>query len=444
MGNNGWWENEQWTPLESSQGDTLAVMETQGELQVVLPSTLSKAACARFLDQFTNCQDITFGEVEGDLFYALVSSLKRLPNINKFDRQGRLLGYSINIPQNHYELASLRLHHAGDNGLRTLLNASLSTQLNSLVDLDLTDMQITITDLMHVLAGTPILQTIRISSVIITETEQELVTAIWASKNLRRVSLGLYLKCHNEDLHGYSSWNWLSRAERDNIKACTTDIAIALAPIFLEQLNSQSDLRELELSFNNRLHPRLSPFLQLSLDPVHGLPRLSNLKKLEKLVITGLAHRLGQQEIEWMSRYWPRLRWIEVPILDCWVDPTEAVSCTRHSFSAGQEVVAPKYDQWFSRLHVAIPIDCHSCGKCWDLMCACCGLYEAGDITHEEWGELVEEYDYGMELEAACQEAAELAAELQYEAFFIDPLDDLYLGRHHQHRSGFRPNPKQR
>lgn len=123
MGKNGRWENEQWTPMEPFHGNTLAVMETQGELQVVLPSTLSEAAYARFLDQFTNFQDITFGKVEELLLCALVAFLQRLPNINEFDWHGRLflffhiLGYSIYVPQSHRELTSLRLHRVGHIGL---------------------------------------------------------------------------------------------------------------------------------------------------------------------------------------------------------------------------------------------------------------------------------------------------------------------------------------
>ncbi|KAI9236276.1 MAG: hypothetical protein BYD32DRAFT_437613 [Podila humilis] len=456
VGNNGRWENEQWTPMEPSHGDTLAVMETEGELQVVLPSTLSEAAYARFLDKFTNCQDVTIGNVEGRLLYALVAFLQRLPNINKFDKFDRhcslfrSLGNSIYLPQSHGELTSLRLRcvdysrlHTRPLWFHTLLNTSISTRLNSFVDLDLDGWDITITELMHVLSGTPSLQTIRITSVLISRADQELVPATWASNNLRRVSLGLYLKGHKKDINFHRNRELLSTEER----ACTTGIAIALAPIFLEQLNSQFELRELKLSFNNRLHPLLSPFLQLSLDPAHGLPRLSNLKKLEKLVITGLAHRLGQQEIVWMSQNWPRLRWIEVPIIDHWIDPTEAVSCTRHSVGVGQEMVAPEFDQWFPRLHVVIPIDCHSCGKCWDRHCPCRGFYEAGNINHEELLELEYEMIEADRLEGDCWEDEmewRLTVELEYEAYLIDSFDDLYLGRHHQHRSGFWPNPKRR
>ncbi|KAI9231986.1 MAG: hypothetical protein BYD32DRAFT_466648 [Podila humilis] len=111
-------------------------------------------------------------------------------------------------------------------------------------------------------------------------------------------------------------------------------------------LSSQSELRELELSFNNSLQPKLSPFLQLFLDPALGLPQLSNLKKLEKLAVTGQAHHFGQREIEWMPQNWRRLYSIQVPIL---YESTQVVSCTRHNFS-GQE---PEYHRWFAQLRTA-------------------------------------------------------------------------------------------
>ncbi|KAF8988401.1 hypothetical protein BGZ52_010507 [Haplosporangium bisporale] len=442
VGNNGRWENETWTPMVNSNGHTLAVMETPGELQVVVPYTFSTAAYSRFLDQFTNCQDITIGHVEKPLHDALVASLQRLPNVSKIDQQTYRFNDPTKIPACSNKLTSVRLHSIDQIENYTLLDTPLSTQLGSLVDLDLDFRQFTFTELMHILVNTPSLQMIRIPSVIIQGTEQELMPAIWASSHLQQVSLGLYLKCHRDDLkRGYvGSWGHVENEERNHVKACATDIAIALTPMFLEQLNSQSELCELELSFNNRLHPRLSPFLQLSLDPVAGLPRLSNLKKLEKLVITGLAHRLGQQEIEWMSRQWPRLRWIEVPVLDYWVDTTEAVSCTRYSVTtAGQEVEAPRYDQWFPRLHVVIPIDCYSCGRCWSLHCPCRSLYEVSDFDEEEDQE---RYDAAEALGCEREVAAKAAAEVEREAKLVDPHDDLYLGRQRQHRSGCRPKPK--
>ncbi|KAG0024441.1 hypothetical protein BGZ81_007713 [Podila clonocystis] len=45
-------------------------------------------------------------------------------------------------------------------------------------------------------------------------------------------------------------------------------------------------------------HPGTSPFLQLSLDPLRGLPQLSELQQLRQLAVAGVAHMMGQSEVE--------------------------------------------------------------------------------------------------------------------------------------------------
>ncbi|KAF9326405.1 hypothetical protein BG006_010156 [Podila minutissima] len=363
VGNNGRWENEQWTPMIKSSWNTIAVMETPEELQVVLPSTFPLDAYIRFLDRLPNCQDFSLGKTNEPLHSALVAFLKRNPKVHKIDRpvgyyneRDNILG-SVNCG-----LTSVRLHALAYKTGYTLSDTPLWTQLSSLVDLDLDFVHVSITELLHVLASTPHLQKIRIPSVKIMGTERGLVPgAAWASSSLRQVSLGLYLNGHDEELcRSYDrSWDYIPEQDwsdspaddwgstladkSDNVKARTTEIATALASVFMAQLDAQAELRELQLSFNNRLYPGLSPFLQLSLDPAVGLPRLANLKKLEKLVVTGLVHQLGHQEIEWMSQHWPKLSWIEVPILHTYVtlEETRTVSCTRQNFSGR----APEYHQ---------------------------------------------------------------------------------------------------
>ncbi|KAG0026813.1 hypothetical protein BGZ82_009289 [Podila clonocystis] len=435
-GNNGRWENEQWMPMLKSGWNTTAVMEREDELQVALPSTFPEDAYTRFLDQFSDCQDID------------------LP-ARYFRPLNEILG------SDNCELTSVRLHALKYTTAFTLSDTPLWTRLSGLVDLDLDFVHVTITELLHVLASTTQLQTIRVLSVKITGKEKGLVPGMtWASSSLRQVSLGLYLNGHDEELlRGYSQdwgnisasdwanipapdwssssaqdWDDISANEGNKVQACTTKIATALAPVFMAQLDAQAELRELQLSFNNRLHPRLSPFLQLSLDPAVGLPRLSNLKKLEKLVVTGLLHQLGQQEIEWMSQHWPKLSWIEVPILNTYVSLTEtrSVSCNRETFS-GQ---APAYHQWFPQLHVAIPVDCYSCAQgCDSMHCLCRSLYEAHNIAIRGCDDGCDDGAYWHERVIAARDAVDVARE----ATLVDPFDDLYLGRHRQHGSASRP-----
>ncbi|KAG0335494.1 hypothetical protein BG000_007476 [Podila horticola] len=456
-GNNGRWENEQWTPMLKSGWNTIAVMETPEELQVVLPSTFPLDAFTQFLDRFPNCQDVSLGESQEPLCTALVGSLRRLPMVHKINRPVRYFREPDEIPGSvNCEFTSVRLHALEYTTAFHLSDTPLWMRLSSLVDLDLDFVHVTITELLHVLASTTHLQSIRVPSVKIMGTEQGLVPGTaWASRSLRQVSLGLYLDGHDDELlRGHNSdWSdipveywgdippqgWIdtSADESDNVQDRTSEIATALAPAFMAQLDSQAELRELELSFNNRLYPKPSPFLQLSLDPAVGLPRLSNLKKLEKLVVTGLVHQLGQQEIVWMSQHWPNLSWIEVPILHTYstLAETRTVSCNRGNFT-GQ---APEYHQWLPQLHVAIPIDCYSCAQgCYSIQCLCRSLYEAHDIALRDRDDDGDDGWYFADGAYWRVIAVREAAEVAREATLVDPFDDLYLGRHRQHGSGSR------
>ncbi|KAK3811049.1 MAG: hypothetical protein J3Q66DRAFT_350858 [Benniella sp.] len=49
--------------------------------------------------------------------------------------------------------------------------------------------------------------------------------------------------------------------------------------------------------------------LEMTLE--RGLHKLSGLKKMEELYITGLSSKMGIQEFQWMVENWPRLRFIE-------------------------------------------------------------------------------------------------------------------------------------
>ena len=49
--------------------------------------------------------------------------------------------------------------------------------------------------------------------------------------------------------------------------------------------------------------------LRLSLES--GLDLMKDLKQLRVLDVSGMAHRIGVQELEWMHVNWPRLKWIE-------------------------------------------------------------------------------------------------------------------------------------
>ncbi|KAG0326522.1 hypothetical protein BG000_001352 [Podila horticola] len=162
------------------------------------------------------------------------------------------------------------------------------------------------------------------------------------------------------------------------------------------QINAQSTLRELELGFNHRRRLRRSPFLDLSLDPIVGLPQLSNLERLERFVVSGLVHRMGKDEMAWISKTWPRLISLEVPVIHHWKDINEAVSTCRMFFSG--EV--SELQRWCpGRLKVVTPIDCYCCGRCESIYCEC------RNISQDQWaGNVQWEKSYSNDDDYVLQE----------------------------------------
>ncbi|KAF9376603.1 hypothetical protein CPB97_010716 [Podila verticillata] len=266
----------------------------------------------------------------------------------------------------------------------TTPNSEFLRHLPTLVDLDLDYRHFTMNELLYILEYTPQLKSIRVPSITVASKKRPYSPVVWASNNPQKASLGLYLKGDPPDLQVFNDRS-LQTEDQAPIRARSTRAATLLAPSFMEQLNGQPELRELELSFKNRLHPKPSPLLQLSLDPIIGLPQLSNLRKLQSLVITGLAHRLGQQEIEWMAQHWLLSR-LKVPILR-WGCPNKAESLTRVNFTGE----APAYHKWFPQLHIVVPVDCYSCGGCYSQACHCRGLNEA--LVRAEWDAEAEYYE---------------------------------------------------
>ncbi|KAG9072958.1 hypothetical protein KI688_000739 [Linnemannia hyalina] len=96
--------------------------------------------------------------------------------------------------------------------------------------------------------------------------------------------------------------------------------------LLLKNLGRCTHLRKLWLgtSGNNRNDPEYSyldlnglrrmvvdGYMQtscLELSLASGLDELSGLEELEKLVVAGMAHRIGLAEVKWMAEHWPRLR----------------------------------------------------------------------------------------------------------------------------------------
>ncbi|KAG0355306.1 hypothetical protein BG005_005770 [Podila minutissima] len=66
------------------------------------------------------------------------------------------------------------------------------------------------------------------------------------------------------------------------------------------------------------------------------LPQLSNLKQLERFVVSGLVYRMGKDEMAWINMNWPWLISIEVPVVRLWKDDNQALAACRRFFT-GEE-----------------------------------------------------------------------------------------------------------
>ncbi|KAF9322352.1 hypothetical protein BG003_000023 [Podila horticola] len=190
--------------------------------------------------------------------------------------------------------------------------------------------------LLDLLASCPNLQVLRFNHVYINGSEPTACPP-WSTYQLRSLSLGLYVEV----------------AANDNI---STEEAVALATAsadrialeFMDQLGRQTDLRELQMQFNSSANPGPSPFLDLAVGPKNGLGKLAKLARIESLVITGLTHRVGPVEMEWMAKHWPRLQTIELPLFDP-DDPT------KHANRKTYERAMLDWTPWFPRLEVRVP-----------------------------------------------------------------------------------------
>ncbi|KAG0083214.1 hypothetical protein BGZ93_000649 [Podila epicladia] len=175
------------------------------------------------------------------------------------------------------------------------------------------------------------------------------VTSLWICKDLRNLDIQLMYR----DARSYYLY----------YGAPTFELEIAsakrLAPSLLQQLGGLTHLRVLCLEFNEEYKWDVTPFFQLSVDPVYSLPKLAGLQQLKTFKVTELLHSVGQNEIEWMKARWPLLFSLDIPNLDhhrkAWL----------HDFGR----FAPAYEQWYPWLKTVIPERIYGCKMCQSLYC---------------------------------------------------------------------------
>lgn len=222
-------------------------METESELQISLASSLPHTTYAVLLSRFTECHEIDIGITSSvylseQLRLALIAVLSQNTHLRKIDCEWDTFPPAPDTaPVAHNEPTSLRLWASNYVNNMFLSDITFSIQLSILIDLHLRTHQFTMDEFASILTSTTNFQTIRIPSVCITGAE-ETHLMVWASSSLRQISLGLYLDGHQPDLDALFDDRRVqfSDDERDRVLYRTTDIANALTPSFIEQIDSSS------------------------------------------------------------------------------------------------------------------------------------------------------------------------------------------------------------
>ena len=431
----GRWESERRLQGSNDPRPTIAVVETKSELRLVVPEEMYRTLAADFLQRFPNCTAVALPGPKRDQTLQYVSQRSRLTLVDVQQIHDPLDLSSILVPGNG--LSSLRVGspHCGS----VMFSQPIQpTTTGSLVSLVLDTSGISMNNLFSILTSATMLREIQVQVVYVDGTEPS-ESPLWASANLRKVVLGLYLTGHRPDRHqdmNDDRTHWTN--EPAGSAEQSTRAAARFGSSFLDQLNAQHALKELELSFNHRQFPKSSPLFDLSLDSIKGLPRLCDLRSLEKLVIHGLAHHLGRAEIEWMREFWPRLFSIEVPLIHCWLGEDDAIASCKNMYRGG----IPEYQEWFCQLKVVIPAECYRCD--WDhyVNVVWRGDYRLGTGQHcgcqriqdGMSGEITWDGPDALRNEAEYEDRQEWLAEEDALSDEVDQYDGMYMGWHFKRR----------
>ncbi|KAG0085635.1 hypothetical protein BGZ92_008849, partial [Podila epicladia] len=142
------------------------------------------------------------------------------------------------------------------------------------------------------------LQTVAMRNVIIEEETEYVADHRWICQGLRSLKMGLQL-LNREVLRENSSTAKIS---------CD----------FVKQLGALTQLHDLRLGVFELLGSwecLTWPFFHLAVGVENGLlEQLSGLSQLEDVKFSGIFHRAGVIEMNWMVKHWPRLRKIELPV----------------------------------------------------------------------------------------------------------------------------------
>lgn len=347
----------------------LAVLENKGTLEVCVPTPIFFDSVEPLLKRYSGLQRLGTGMLTPLLVDHVMGLLPDTnPDLQELDvsyvEEQALSTYMTDPRVQLFSLSVKTILRNADNCYRFLLTDVFLKPHHffhtALVRLELHGIPTVMPQVLQLLGGSPNMKYLDAGHVHLTSEEPDMC-APWVCTGLT----GLRMQIHLFNVF-FSS----SKMDYFEQLRMIQDKAETMAGSFMAQLGSLTELRELELRFNDPTECDSTPFLALNVEAENGLRQLEKLDRLEKLVISGVLHRVGDSEVEWMAAHWPRLRSIELPVFDGVNNPGLADP-------QGCEVFLPDYERCFSRLKVKIPIEVYHCRYCRNLKCDCT---ESSDI----------------------------------------------------------------
>ncbi|KAG0348713.1 hypothetical protein BG004_004427 [Podila humilis] len=340
---NGRWEAEKRYPAPPSIA-AVSALENDGALGVVLPWFVPFEDWIALLEQVPNLKSIQIDMISERVGYVLGFLPSLLPNLTDVGIK-RYDGYQESLSQFFQDSSALSFSvtQFDFDQFSCFLGTGLARHAGTLTSLHF--VQLWMQGFQKVMTLCSQLESIVIKELRILGSEtSSLLTPPWTCRNLRKFDLQLV---HGKSLHFHDS---------DYSSQYYADAADRMAPSFLANLGALSRLTDLCYRVHEPGASVIGVFLELSMDPDRGFPKLAGLSQLRTVMFSGFTHCIGQTEIEWMKNNWPRLITLEVPVLykrgheQTW----------EIEWYDGFNGKLPEYEQWFPGLKVLAPDHCFS------------------------------------------------------------------------------------
>ncbi|KAF9336275.1 hypothetical protein BG006_009122 [Podila minutissima] len=339
------WENETRSQRHRPY-DSLTVLENSGSLELCAYNLDILKLLWTLLQRPPPVSRVTsygYPQPPQEFVESVGTTLRQVfPNLRKLDISREFLAHLPleNIFPSLTGLSSLSLSF--DFRYTPRFPLLLSTEPHALSSLKL-QVDIPMSDFFSIVTRCPSLLDLKVSA--LHHIQGPEVSPPWICKDLRKLDIQLMYR------------DTLSHYLYNDDPTFELEMASAkrLAPSLLQQLGGLAHLRDLCLGLNEELKVDVSPFFQLSVDPVLGMPKLAGLQQLKTFKVTGLRHSVGQHEIEWMRANWPLLFSLDIPIM------VDAGGHRRQAWVRDFGGLAPAYEQWYPGLKVLIPESIDGC-----------------------------------------------------------------------------------